>query len=770
MKPPTAPLPLLHRFAIAYLMVPVFIWLAAWFKWWFGLPAAMLLAVALAPALRGPWRPAWPSLSVVAICLIALAWTMLTPHGGLFGANNHDWGDRRYMLLDLTRHPWPTHVQDGLADYLPWGGGERSALLRYYLGWHMVPALAGRLFGAAALNWAVPLWSALGAALVLLLFLRRAAPSRSLTGGRAVLAAGLFVLFSGMDALRILLAHGIGYFQCCELDTLGWPGIRLRFDQRDGLAGVWALYQSTFLSLKSSSQFIGAALYALLLFQLRRRRPFVAAVGVLLAAALFWSPFVAMGLLPLTAVLVCENRTRVRRPTLFSWPNLCLAAPLAGVIALYLTSGAVDFGNRSLWDRYGWQRLAEWAASFFISEFLLLVLVVLALRPRLAREPFFAATVATLLLLPWYRLANINLTLQGSFPALVLLAWFCVHTLLAGAPRRTSAHPTHVWIFKRGMFGVLVAGLAIGAASPIMQIAQSTAADERFRFASSGATLWDLPDRLKRENLAPEVPPVLVKLLRDSGGSAQAVFEPVFRSDFNVHLGLGDKTLVFVNQRCAPDDHRIRVRFVPINPTNAKTERVGGTRRYGAGCGTVIGLPGYPLHAARVGQTPVDGGDWAVDLVFNEAGRFAGLRNPPRCAFTQRPADCDENPTVAALREAHRRVRVTTPSERSHFDVYVDSHWLTLVREPCVDEDIQPRFFLHLVPANTSMLPPGRKATGFDNRDFRFGEHGAVFDGKCVATLRLPYPVVSLRTGQYTATGELWSALVRPSVPSVNIR
>ena len=46
-------LPLLHRLAIAYLMLPVFVWLVGWFEWWFWLPATVLLGAGLRPALAG---------------------------------------------------------------------------------------------------------------------------------------------------------------------------------------------------------------------------------------------------------------------------------------------------------------------------------------------------------------------------------------------------------------------------------------------------------------------------------------------------------------------------------------------------------------------------------------------------------------------------------------------------------------------------------------------------------------------------------------------
>ena len=51
-------IPVVHRLAIIYLMLPVVIWLVGWFEWWLGIPAAVLLVLASGrryPA-HGGWR------------------------------------------------------------------------------------------------------------------------------------------------------------------------------------------------------------------------------------------------------------------------------------------------------------------------------------------------------------------------------------------------------------------------------------------------------------------------------------------------------------------------------------------------------------------------------------------------------------------------------------------------------------------------------------------------------------------------------------------
>ena len=762
------PLPLLHRCAILYLTAPALIWLVGWFEWWFGVPAALMVALALAPALRGGWRPRRPSPAALGIVALGLACTMLTAHGGFFDAFNGDWWDRRATLLDMSHHPWPVRVRDGLADFLPWGGGEREALLRYYLGWYMAPGLAGRLFGPAALDWAVPLWSGAGFALILLLF------ARGLGGRRAVLAAGIFVLFGGMDWLRSLVVHGAESFYFA-IDQLGWPGVTFGYEALMGFRTKMTLYAAPLEYFIFSTDFIGVAMYTLLIARLRRHPRFVAASGAVLAAAPFWSPLGALGLLPFVAVLLWDNMAR-RPAALASWSNLCLAAPLAGLFVVYFSAGGLDLEHGWLWGEHGWRALLPWAMKFYLSEFLPLLLFLLLLRPRLARNPLFVAMSATLLLLPLYQVGGFMLTARGAMPSLVLLSWFCARALLAseaGAGRGGGGRSLRLL----GGAGV-VCCLGLGAVGPLTELARTTRDDVAFRHTLSGLTTFQQAG-MPRENLSAEVPPLLAAVLRaparegrglrvvspgEEQGPSPTPFpgEPVFRGDFDIHVR--GKKLVLVNERCGADDQRLRVHF-PNPHINARYEWNTRLRRYGAGCGAVVGLPGWRVHSARVGQTPPDGGDWAVEILLDEAGEAAGVSHPPHCAFHRGESGrrCPANPGVAALRAAYQRARAGAPAARARFDVYVDDQRITHVREPCVFGDMEARFFLHLAPADSADLPPARKRAGFDNRDFAFGERGGLFDGKCVAVSHIPFPLREVHTGQYTSTGPVWSVTARPA-------
>ena len=82
-------------------------------------------------------------------------------------------------------------------------------------------------------------------------------------------------------------------------------------------------------------------------------------------------------------------------------------------------------------------------------------------------------------------------------------------------------------------------------------------------------------------------------------------------------------------------------------------------------------------------------------------------------------------------------------------------------RQPCLPEDTQARFFLHVFPVDKDDLEETRRQRGFAYRDFRFESGGGRRLGKrrCVVERTLPgYPIARIRTGQYTEDGELWEA------------
>ena len=109
-------------------------------------------------------------------------------------------------------------------------------------------------------------------------------------------------------------------------------------------------------------------------------------------------------------------------------------------------------------------------------------------------------------------------------------------------------------------------------------------------------------------------------------------------------------------------------------------------------------------------------------------------------------------------RDAYPFITAGEPLRRAVFDLYLQDERLYYLKEPCAPADTAARFFLHFVPVNVADLSLERWQYGTDNRDFDFAQRGAAFDGKCLATIRLPdYPIAGIRTGQFVIGGErLW--------------
>ena len=106
----------------------------------------------------------------------------------------------------------------------------------------------------------------------------------------------------------------------------------------------------------------------------------------------------------------------------------------------------------------------------------------------------------------------------------------------------------------------------------------------------------------------------------------------------------------------------------------------------------------------------------------------------------------------SAYQDLYKRIESEEPAARAVFDVYVSDGSLVYVKEPCAVSDVDGSFFLHVVPNQRNDLPEAARFR-FDNLGFTsFLRDGAIFDGKCVASVPLPeYEIAGVRTGQ---TGE----------------
>lgn len=228
--------------------------------------------------------------------------------------------------------------------------------------------------------------------------------------------------------------------------------------------------------------------------------------------------------------------------------------------------------------------------------------------------------------------------------------------------------------------------------------------------------------------------------------------DPAAQSRYDVYIE--GHALIYRKEPCGPDDAAPKF-FLHILPVHAddlpewrKADQydnldfafhLHGVALDGA-CAAKVPLPAYPIKGVRTGQwTNADGEIWDVSFPFDPA----------------------------AIQSAYEAARSREPNARAAFDLYLDeeSRVLIYARESCASSDIDGPFFLHVTPRRVEDLPDQRRAYRFDNLDFDFRLHGAMFDGKCAAVVSLPqYEILSLRTGQWTrGAGEIWKATLRLS-------
>ena len=101
---------------------------------------------------------------------------------------------------------------------------------------------------------------------------------------------------------------------------------------------------------------------------------------------------------------------------------------------------------------------------------------------------------------------------------------------------------------------------------------------------------------------------------------------------------------------------------------------------------------------------------------------------------------------------------------RSGYEVYVNDTEmiaeLIYVKDACSEDDVDKKFFLHVIPTNESALPDARQRHGFANLDFHFKDYGLRMGERCIAVRILPeYDISHLRTGQFVpGEGRIWEA------------
>ncbi len=258
---------------------------------------------------------------------------------------------------------------------------------------------------------------------------------------------------------------------------------------------------------------------------------------------------------------------------------------------------------------------------------------------------------------------------------------------------------------------------------------------------------------------------------------------PDITSNFNVYLT--GKELTYFKDPCRPGDTdpNFLLRITPADNESLPYDR----QRHGYEaldfpskafdratkiptldnkCLAIIPLPNYPITNIQTGQyTSVIGWIWQAEIPPSPAGPQTYAPNTATPAGPQTPAPNTPAPagpqtrapaTLAAIKERYQQIQSLKPDITATFNVYLIGKELTYFKDPCLPTDTEPRFLLHLIPADPKNLPAHRQQHGFDNLDFNanaFDQAKKIptLTNKCLAIITLPnYPITKIRTGQFT--------------------
>jgi hypothetical protein len=438
---PAQSLDALDRIAIAYLTVPLVIFLAGWFKWW----AALLLITCTVYAVRALFealptaerRLRVTTLQLAVAIVAGCGWTLLGGADHIAFANA-DWHVRDAVLHDLVSSPWP--VGYGLLE-------GKESLLRAPIGFYLPAALVGKSLGLPAAHIAMGFWTALGAALFMLQVLSLTPPRI----GVALTVTAVVILFSGLDIIGNLLNDGPRFRSDWNITThLEW------------WAGKFQYSSMTTQLFWVPNHALGGWLAVGLLARNQRSDSLNSMLPAVVVALSLWSPLTALGLVPFVLLRVGADSVRAGSLSLFH-PRLWAPAALVGFVIsgyLLLDPSRIPKGL-SLGERGGSPMMdLLQQAQFFLLEAGFIGAAILSIR----RSTEIALALLILAFLPLIYLGPANdLVMRASIPSLAVLAIGGCIALVGGASDKSTARKKVV----------LVALLMIGAVTPIAEIARA---------------------------------------------------------------------------------------------------------------------------------------------------------------------------------------------------------------------------------------------------------------------------------------------------------
>ena len=408
----------MFTFAIAYLSIPVFLVLFTFFSMPFVLLSAAALIVLVFCLCQ--FRHAhsnnnlnlrtlidyWPLLLVSAIVTYLC---VVSPF------KIWDWEKHFAVLNTLAASSWPPVVDVH----------EQTWFLRYYLAWYAVPALLTKIFGSQLLTAFIFIWTATGVFTTLLLAFKSLSKASHL-----FIAVAVFFSFSGLDIIGAWLNGSV-------------PGIYPHWPQ---IWAGWGEIWPALTGLAWTPQHVISGWLAACMFLFNRHLA-VKYSAVIIALTTLWSPFCAIGLVPI-AVWASLKEGYITAIT----PQNLFTAPLIAVcVGLYLSQGTSQVPFTLVWEHERFSIMSF--VLFCVFEFIL-ALAMLYLSKSAERDLVLVLGVF-LFFFCLVRFGVLNdLLMRGAIPAVCIVSVLMVKALLESGKLGKEIIITYLFV---GAFPVMFA-------------------------------------------------------------------------------------------------------------------------------------------------------------------------------------------------------------------------------------------------------------------------------------------------------------------------
>lgn len=403
----------------AYLTIPVVIFMLGNLKPVIGIPAALLLAgccvFSCMDFCKGPdsklkdrssdfFGMKMPVKYLIALFVIALIATVLSGVGEyVYSMSDHVF--RRAIFNDLISYKWPV-IYDYSTQFNPrviavLGKTQGNTALVYYTTFWMPSAIAGKLFGSAAGNIFLLIWTTIGVWLTLVgttMFIRRISWAVPI----------IYITFSGLKALPNIVHSVTQYEGFIAIDhwlpTFAYMSNFTQFSNVfNQCIPIWLITVMLMLSSNvRSTGFIGSLSFA-------------------------YSPWAAIGMIPVALALAFRKELQ---PVKKSKIILSLLHP-AGIISCAVMlviygSYYMVSASSSAESGFSWKFCRNFGEFILLWALLMIIEVVpfvLVLWKSEKKEPLFIASVITLAVLPVYKISYFNdFTMRASLPAMFVIS------------------------------------------------------------------------------------------------------------------------------------------------------------------------------------------------------------------------------------------------------------------------------------------------------------------------------------------------------------